>query len=60
LGRIMRGRLSTIIEGRMEGEKTRRRPRMMILDWVMKDDYDKLKERGGHHGEWCHWTYEPA
>ena len=33
---------------------------MMLLDWMIKGDYSKLKERVGHHGEWRHWTYEPA
>jgi len=62
LGHIMRGDslLRTVIEGRMEGKKKRERPRMMLLDWMMKDDYSKLKERAGHRGEWRHWTYEPA
>jgi len=31
---------------------------MMLLDWMMKEDYSKLKERAGHPGEWRHWTYE--
>jgi len=25
---------------------------MMFLDWMMKDDYSKLKEKAGYHGEW--------
>jgi len=51
LGHIMRGDslLRTIIEGRMEWEK--KRPRIMLLDWMMKDDYSKLKKRAGHHGD---------
>ena len=44
----------------MEEKKKRRRPRMMLLDWMMKYDYSKLKERAGHRGKWCYWTYEPA
>src|SRR5688572_21649614 len=50
LGHIMRGDslLRIIIEGRMEGKKTRGRPRMLLLDWMMEDryieDYSKLKE----------------
>ena len=61
LGHIMRGGsiLRTIIEGRMEGKK-RGRPRMMLLDWMMKEEYRKLKERAGHCGERRHWMYEPA
>jgi len=30
---------SPIREGRMEGKKKRGRPRMMLLDWMMKEDY---------------------
>jgi len=62
LGHIMRvdSLLRTIIKGRMEGKKKRGRPRMMLLDWMMKDDYNKLKERAAHRSEWRHWTYEPA
>jgi len=40
LGHIMRGDslLRTIIEGRMEGKKERGRPRMILLEWMMKMD----------------------
>jgi len=32
----------------------------MLLDWMIKEDYSKLKKRAGHGGEWRHWTYEPT
>jgi len=31
--------------------KKRGRPRMMLLNWMMKDDYTKFKERAGQSGE---------
>jgi len=50
-----------IIEGRMEGKMKRGRLRMMLPEWMMKEDYSKLKERRGHRGGgWLHWTCEPA
>jgi len=30
------------------------------LDWMMKEDHSKLKERAGHRGEWRHWTNDTA
>src|SRR6218665_1271173 len=47
LGHILRGDflLRTIIEGRMERKKKRGRPRTMLLNWLMKEDYSKLKKK---------------
>ena len=52
LGHIMRGDslLRPIIQLRMEGKKKIGRPRMMLLDWMLKEDYNKLKERAGDRG----------
>ena len=33
---------------------------MMLLDWMLKEDYSKLKEKAGDRGECRHWTHEPA
>lgn len=38
-------------EIRMRGEKTRATARMMLLDWVMKKDYSKLKVEAGQREE---------
>jgi len=46
--------LRPIIEKRMEGKQKRGRPRMRLLDWMMKEGYSKLKERAAHCGEWRH------
>src|ERR1700733_11049765 len=35
----------TIIEGKMERKRTPGRPRQMMLDWLMKDGYRRLKEQ---------------
>jgi len=43
--------LRTIIEGRMEGKTKRGRPRVMLPDWMSREDYSKLKERAGHCGD---------
>lgn len=43
------------------GVKTRGRPKMIILlDWVMRREYNKLMETAGQRDEWRHWTCEPA
>ena len=35
--------LRTIIEGRMDGKKTRGRPRMMPFDWMMKESLQQVE-----------------
>src|SRR6218665_847214 len=59
---IMRGDSlqSEIIKGRMEGKRGRGRPRQKLLDWMMSDEYSKLKEEAQHRETWNHCRSEPA
>src|SRR6218665_1888913 len=48
-----------IIKGRMEGKRGRRRPRKKLLDWMMSEEYSKLKEEAQHRETRNHWRSEP-
>src|SRR6218665_3044397 len=50
MGHIMTGDSlqSEIIEGRMDCKRGRRRPRKKLLDWMMSEEYSKLKEEAQH------------
>src|SRR6218665_1784315 len=37
-----------IMKGRMEGNRGRGRPRQKLLDWMMSEEYSKLKEEAQH------------
>src|SRR6218665_975472 len=50
MGHIMTGDSlqSEIIEGRIDCKRGRRRPRKKLLDWMMSEEYSKLKEEAQH------------
>ena len=66
IGHILRGEslLRTVLEGRIPGMKTRGRPRMMLLDWMMdeggKMNYSELKKMSSNRHNWRLWNAEPA
>src|SRR6218665_1159739 len=53
--------IGTVIEGKMDGNKTKK-PRQIMLDWMLVDSYRKLKEEPSNELE--DWrsthTFEPA
>jgi len=38
--------------GKNGREKEKKKTENDLLDWMMKEDYSKLKERAGYRGEW--------
>jgi len=62
IGHVLRGNSlqREILEGRMEGARGRGRPRQKIMDWMIEDEYGKLKEKAQHREEWSRSIFGPA
>jgi len=60
IGLVLRGDSlpRTIIKGKTEGKKTSRRPRQMMLDWMIADSYGRLKEEAQQQAEPTHRSLE--
>jgi hypothetical protein len=50
IGHTLRGDsiLRIVMEWKLEGKRTRGRPRRKLMDWTMKDGYQKRQEKTQH------------
>jgi len=64
LGHVLRSEalLHTVLEGRMEGTRTRGRQSATMIDWMKSNnvEYEHIKTRAYDREDWCHWTTGPA
>ena len=51
-----------ILEGRMEGMRTRVRQTAAMIDWMKSNDveYEHIKQRPYDREDWRHWRPGPA
>jgi len=54
--------LHTILEGTMEGTRTRGRQSATMIDWMKSNDaaYEHTKKRAYDREDWRHWRPGPA
>ena len=59
LGHVLRSEslLRTVLEGRMEGTRTRGRQNATMIDWLNSNDveYEHIKKRPYDREDWHHW-----
>jgi len=62
LGHVLRSEslLRTVLEGRMEGTRTRGRQSDTMIDWMKSNDmeYEHIKKRAYDIEDWHHWRPE--
>jgi len=63
-GHVLRSEslLRTVLEGRMEGTRTRGRQSDTMIDWMKSNDvgYEHIKKRAHDREDWRHWRPGPA
>jgi len=63
-GHVLRSEsiLCTVLEGRMEGTRTRGRQSATMIDWMKSNDveYEHIKKRAYDREDWRHWRPGPA
>ena len=57
IGHVLRGEglLREVMEGRMEGKRSRDRPRKGMLDELLVESYDNMKRKAENRDEWRNW-----
>jgi len=64
LGHVLRSEslLGKVLEGRMEGTRTRGRQSNTMIDWMKSNDveYERIKKRAYDREDWRHWRAGPA
>jgi len=64
LGHVLRNEslMRTVLEGRVEGTRTRGRQSDTMIDWMKSNnvEYEHIKKRAYDREDWHHWRTGPA